>query len=86
MGYPGNTKGCEHRIGGLEKTIKGTVSYIPENHEYMTEARAKKVESGISKIPDLKLYGEKEGDMLLVGWGGTYGHLLTAAREMIKKA
>ncbi len=76
------TLGCEHRIGGLEKTIKGTVSYIPENHEYMTEARAKKVRMVANKIPDIEVYGEKEGDLLLVGWGGTYGHLLTASREL----
>ncbi len=79
------TKGCEHRIGGLEKTIKGTVSYIAENHEYMTEARAKKVELVNKSIPELKVYGEKEGDLLLVGWGGTYGHLLTAARELVNE-
>lgn len=79
------TKGCEHRIGGLEKTIKGTVSYIPENHEYMTMARAKKVELVSKRIPELKVYGEMEGDLLLVGWGGTYGHLLTAARELVNE-
>jgi 2-oxoglutarate ferredoxin oxidoreductase subunit alpha len=79
------TKGCEHRIGGLEKTIKGTVSYIPENHEYMTMARAKKVQNVISKVPDLEVYGEQEGDILLIGWGGTYGHLLTATRELVKE-
>lgn len=79
------TKGCEHRIGGLEKTIKGTVSYIPENHEYMTEARAQKVKLVGKRIPDLQIYGEKEGDLLLVGWGGTYGHLLTATRELVNE-
>lgn len=79
------TKGCEHRIGGLEKTIKGTVSYIPENHEYMTEARAKKVSLVSKRIPDIEIYGEKEGDLLVVGWGGTYGHLLTATRELVNE-
>jgi 2-oxoglutarate ferredoxin oxidoreductase subunit alpha len=79
------TKGCEHRIGGLEKTIKGTVSYIPENHEYMTEARARKVELVGKRIPEIDIYGEKEGDLLLVGWGGTYGHLLTATRELVNE-
>jgi len=79
------TKGCEHRIGGLEKTIKGTVSYIPENHEYMTEARSKKVKLVSKRIPELKVYGKQEGDLLLVGWGGTYGHLLTAVRDMEKE-
>ena len=75
-------KGCEHRIGGLEKTVKGTVSYIPENHEYMVAARARKVEMVKTKVPDLELYGHQEGDLLLIGWGGTYGHLLTAVREL----
>ncbi len=79
------TKGCEHRIGGLEKTIKGTVSYVPENHEYMTKARADKVKLVGSKVPDLEIHGEQEGDLLLIGWGGTYGHLLTATRKMKKE-
>ena len=77
------TRGFEHRIGGLEKTINGTVSYIPENHEYMVKARAEKVERVVSKIPDIEVYGASEGDILVIGWGGTYGHLLTAVRELI---
>lgn len=76
------TAGGEHRIGGLEKTIKGTVSYVPENHEYMVEVRAEKVARVVEKVPDLKVYGDSEGDLLLVGWGGTYGHLLTTVREL----
>ncbi|MFP4489587.1 MAG: 2-oxoacid:acceptor oxidoreductase subunit alpha, partial [Bacteroidales bacterium] len=69
------TAGREHRIGGLEKTIKGTVSYIPENHEYMVKMRADKVAGVVSKVPPLETYGDIEGDLLLIGWGGTYGHL-----------
>jgi 2-oxoglutarate ferredoxin oxidoreductase subunit alpha len=76
------TPGLEHRIGGLEKTIKGTVSYIPENHEHMTLMRSEKVAAVVEKIPPLELYGDDSGDLLLIGWGGTYGHLLTATREM----
>lgn len=76
------TPGLEHRIGGLEKTIKGTVSYVPENHEYMTQQREEKVERVVEKVPDLKVFGEESNDLLLVGWGGTYGHLLTSAREL----
>jgi 2-oxoglutarate ferredoxin oxidoreductase subunit alpha len=76
------TPGLEHRIGGLEKTIKGTVSYIPENHEDMVRIRDEKVERVAEKIPDLKVYGEKTGDLLVVGWGGSYGHLVTAVREL----
>ncbi|MBN1387680.1 MAG: 2-oxoacid:acceptor oxidoreductase subunit alpha [Bacteroidales bacterium] len=79
------TRGREHRIGGLEKTVKGTVSYIPENHEYMVKMRAEKVARVVTKVPDLQTYGDNEGDMLLIGWGGTYGHLLTSVRELRKE-
>ena len=76
------TPGLEHRIGGLEKTIKGTVSYIPENHEMMVKLRADKVAKIADKIPLLTIYGEQTGDLLLVGWGGTKGYLMTAVREL----
>jgi len=76
------TKAREHRIGGLEKTVRGTVSYIPENHEHMVKMRAEKVARVVSRIPNIRTYGDDEGEMLLIGWGGTYGHLLTAVREM----
>jgi 2-oxoglutarate ferredoxin oxidoreductase subunit alpha len=76
------TKGLEHTIGGLEKTIKGTVSYIPGNHEKMVKLRAEKIQRVQEKVPDLKVYGDAEGDLLVVGWGGTFGHLLTSVREM----
>jgi 2-oxoglutarate ferredoxin oxidoreductase subunit alpha len=76
------TPGFEHRIGGLEKTIKGTVSYIPENHEQMVKTRADKVARVADDIPDLLVFGEKQGDLLLTGWGGTEGYLMTAASEL----
>jgi 2-oxoglutarate ferredoxin oxidoreductase subunit alpha len=76
------TAGLEHRIGGLEKTVKGTVSYVPENHEHMVHLRAEKVERVANEIPDLEVYGVKSGDILVVGWGGSYGYLLTAVREL----
>jgi len=76
------TPGLEHRIGGLEKTEKGTVSYVPENHEFMVKMRAEKVEKVVAKIPDLSVYGEDSGDLLVVGWGGSYGYLITAVREL----
>ena len=75
-------EGLEHRIGGLEKTVKGTVSYVPENHEEMVKLRAEKVASVVHEIPDLEVYGEKTGDLLVVGWGGSYGYLITAVREL----
>ena len=74
--------GLEHRIGGLEKTIKGTVSYIPENHEMMVKFRAEKVAKVADRIPQLTVYGEESGDLLLVGWGGCRGYLMTATREL----
>jgi len=77
--------GREHRIGGLEKTKKGTVSYIPENHEYMVKVRAEKVAKVSARIPLMKTYGDDGGDMLLIGWGGTYGHLLTAVKQLREK-
>ena len=76
------TPGLEHRIGGLEKTIKGTVSYIPENHEQMVNFRAEKVAKVAGKIPDLKVFGKDSGDLLLVGWGGSFGYLMTAVKEL----
>ena len=76
------TPGMEHRIGGLEKTLKGTVSYIPENHEMMVNFRADKVARVADKIPEIKVWGEESGDLLVVGWGGTRGYLMTAVREL----
>lgn len=76
------TPGLEHRIGGLEKTEKGTVSYIPENHEKMVRIRAEKVEKVADSIPDLHVHGAASGDVLVVGWGGSYGYLMTAVLEL----
>jgi 2-oxoglutarate ferredoxin oxidoreductase subunit alpha len=76
------TPGLEHRIGGLEKSEKGTVSYVPENHEYMVRLRAEKVKRVVADIPDLEIQGAQEGDLLIIGWGGSYGYLVTAFREL----
>lgn len=77
------TPGQEHRVGGLEKDAKtGNLSHLPDNHQYMTEMRAKKVDKVQGYIPDLKLVGEPEADLLVIGWGGTYGHLLTAVNQL----
>ncbi len=72
----------EHRIGGLEKTEKGTVSYDPENHEMMVGFRAGKVARVADSIPDLVVQGPESGDLLVVGWGGSYGYLITAVLEL----
>ena len=81
--FPG-MEGFEHRIGGLEKDESGTVSHVPENHQYMCELRRDKVAKVVDMVPDIEVYGKAEGDVLIVGWGGTYGHLVSAARELIE--
>jgi 2-oxoglutarate/2-oxoacid ferredoxin oxidoreductase subunit alpha len=79
------TEGLEHRIGSLEKTEKGTVSYTPENHEKMVKLREAKVAKVADDIPPLKVYGKEPGELLVVGWGGSFGYLLTAVRELQKE-
>ncbi|MDY8136840.1 2-oxoacid:acceptor oxidoreductase subunit alpha [Aquimarina sp. 2201CG5-10] len=75
------TKGLEHRIGGLEKdSSTGNVSYVPENHEYMTKIRAEKIKRVQNYIPDLKIEFANAGDLLVIGWGGTYGSLYSAVK------
>ena len=77
------TYGLEHRIGGLEKDkVTGNVSYVPENHEYMTKIRAEKIKRVQNYIPDVKTEFADEGDLLVVGWGGTYGSLHSAVKQM----
>jgi len=80
------TPGLEHRIGGLEKMDKtGSVSYVPENHQVMTDLREEKIARIVKVVPDLEIIGEDEADLLIIGWGGTYGHLLTAVHDMQKE-
>ena len=68
------TPGLEHRIGGLEKAnITGNVSYDPDNHHNMVKLRDQKVKGIVKDIPDLEVDGDQEGDLLVLGWGGTYG-------------
>ena len=77
------TPGLEHRIGGLEKqNITGNVSYDPENHMKMVELRAEKVARIAQDIPELQVFGDPEGEVLVVGWGGTYGALNAAVEEV----
>ncbi len=79
--FPG-MDGFQHRIGGLEKNIAGTVSHDPENHQKNTDIRKAKVDRVASLVPDLEVCGDESGDVLLVGWGGTYGHMLSTLREL----
>ena len=77
------TPNLEHRVGGLEKDrITGNVSYVPENHEYMTKIRAEKIDRVQHYIPELNTEFADEGDLLVVGWGGTYGSLHTAVKQL----
>lgn len=81
------TKGLEHRIGGLEKmNVTGTISYVPENHQVMTDLREGKVARIANYIPEQTVSGNpKGGEILVVGWGGTYGHLISAVNELRKE-
>ncbi|MEN8788686.1 MAG: 2-oxoacid:acceptor oxidoreductase subunit alpha [Flavobacteriaceae bacterium] len=77
------TAGLEHRVGGLEKDrVSGNVSYVPENHQYMTDIRAEKVARVQNYIPNIKPEFCSEGKLLVVGWGGTYGSLYSAVKQM----
>ncbi|MCW8822502.1 MAG: 2-oxoacid:acceptor oxidoreductase subunit alpha, partial [Ignavibacteriaceae bacterium] len=73
------TPGLEHRIGGLEKSdIYGNVSYDPENHDKMVKLRTEKIKNIANDIPDLKVDGDEKGDLLVLGWGSTYGSIKDA--------
>ena len=79
------TPGMEHRIGGLEHTDgAGNVSYDPMVHEKMTHIRAEKVARIARAIPLAEVFGENSGDVLVVGWGGTFGAIHAAVREAQK--
>lgn len=77
------TPGLEHRIGGLEKdSVTGNVSYVPENHEKMVHIRSEKIRRVQYNIPDLKVEFAESGDLLVIGWGGTYGSLHSAVKKI----
>jgi len=79
----GGTEGAAHRLGGLEKdAVTGAISNNPVNHEKMVMLRREKIARIADDIPELELLGDAEADTLLVGWGGTYGHLHSAAEEL----
>lgn len=79
------TPGLEHRLGGLEKQDGiGNVSYDPVNHEHMIKTRAEKIARISRDIPPLKVFGAETGDILLVGWGGTFG-AITSATEALRQ-
>lgn len=77
------TPGLEHRIGGIEKQdVTGHISYAPANHERMTHLRAAKVAAVAREIPPTAVRGDQAGDLLIVGWGSTYGAIAAAVDEM----
>ena len=79
------TPGLEHRIGGLEKAANtGNVSYDADNHDYMVKLRQQKIDVIADFIPDLKVYGESNGELLVLSWGGTYGACRAAVEKAIK--
>src|SRR6266571_413816 len=75
------TPGLEHRIGGLEKQdVTGNVNYEPLNHEKMVRLRAAKVEAIGQDVPDVVPAGDPDGDLLIIGWGSTYGSITAAVK------
>ena len=77
------TPGLEHRIGGLEKAdISGNVSYDPDNHHRMQLLRQAKVARIADDIPPLDVFGPDRGDLLILGWGSTYGAIRSAVERL----
>jgi len=77
------TAGLEHRIGGIEKEdLTGNVSYDPDNHHYMVETRAKKVEAIANEFGPSKIFGKASGDLLILSWGGTKGACRSASEAL----
>jgi len=77
------TQGLEHRIGGLEKEdVTGLVSHNPLNHQKMCELRKAKIDGIVNDIPEAEVFGEQEGDLLILGWGGTYGAITDAFNQL----
>ena len=77
------TLGLEHRIGGLEKKdVYGNISYDPENHELMVHKRKEKIDNVKKDIPNLLVEGDQDGELLVLGWGSTYGAIKEAVRHI----
>ena len=80
--FPGMA-GLEHRIGGLEKNAAtGNISYDPANHAVMVATRAAKVAAVVADIPEQSVDGDSTGELLVVGWGGTRGHIASAVAKL----
>ncbi|MCC7460535.1 MAG: 2-oxoacid:acceptor oxidoreductase subunit alpha [Proteobacteria bacterium] len=80
------TPGLEHRIGGLEKAdLTGNISYDPMNHEKMVQLRAAKVEKVAQEYAPTEVYGPSKGKLLVIGWGSTFGAIMSACDELRKE-
>jgi len=83
--FPG-MEGFGHRNGGLEKDYyTGAISTDAENHQKMVDTREEKISNISQFIPELKIEGKKDADLLVIGWGGTHGHLMSAVNSLNKK-
>ena len=79
-------KGFEHRVGGIEKEhITGNVNYDPDNHDLMVKLRAQKVSSIVNEIPKTEIYGNKTGEILILGWGSTFGAIRSGVESLIEE-
>jgi 2-oxoglutarate ferredoxin oxidoreductase subunit alpha len=77
------TPGLEHRVGGLEKEyLSGNVCYAPVNHEQMVRLRARKIAGIAAEIPPTEVRGAPHGDLLVIGWGSTFGSIAAAVNEV----
>ncbi len=77
------TPGLEHRIGGIEKQhLTGNVNYDPENHHFMVKLRQEKVDRVANDIPNIEIFGESTGKVLVLGWGSTHGSITSAVEKM----
>src|ERR671926_342227 len=77
------TPGLEHRIGGIEKQhLTGNVNYDPENHHFMVLMRQAKVDRAAQDIPEVEVYGDPSGKVLVLGWGSTYGSITSAVEKL----
>jgi 2-oxoglutarate/2-oxoacid ferredoxin oxidoreductase subunit alpha len=80
------TPGLEHRIGGIEKAeTTGHVSYDPDNHDRMVHLRQEKVDRIAKSVPAAQVEGDEQGDLLVLGWGSTYGAIRTAVESARKE-
>ncbi len=80
------TPGLEHRIGGIESEyLTGNISYAPMNHEQMVRLREQKIAGVAREIPPTELIGPESGDVLVLGWGSTYGAITAGVRSLLKE-